>query len=589
MNDRCYPFSAIVGQGPMKLALQAVAVDPEIGGLLVKGPRGTGKSTLSRSLAELLPEQTFRAECPLRCDPESRIEVCPFCESDTAETATARPRFVEMPLGATPDQVIGSLSIEEAVNRGRKQLNPGLLARANRGLLYVDEVNLLPDRLVDLLLDVAASGVNRVERQGLSVEHPSKFILIGTMNPEEGRLRPQLRDRFGLSVRAENQSDPERRQELARRASAFKTDPGSFREEWTQEQQDLRDRIDDARKRLAAVEFNEGQAEWIAHRVLDSGAEGHRGDIVIRRTARALAALRERTEVHQNDLEDAFELAIEHRRSPDPDGGKPPPEPDGQNDPFGGEDSTNGHDDRDGESVIEPRETDRLALPSSNEENESTSSASTLPRAVRWQDEQQLNLMKTLRTASERALRTDGDLDVRPEDLAFESPRIQEPSLMLWVLDTSASMARRRTIGFVKSVVTNALQSDRRRWTGLVDFQGSSGSTVVPPTRRHKRLLSVLRDLPVAGETPFAEGIRTAHAVIESFRSRHHGATARVVLVSDGRVTLTGTIVNSVKDLRRDAELTLVDAELESTTWGMMNQLARAVGVQPIPLKQSVA
>ncbi len=589
MKTVSFPFSAVVGQAPMKRALKVVAVDPEIDGVLVKGPRGTGKSTLSRGLAEILPEQTFRNGCPLRCPPEAPVTECPFCKTESQQaTETDRPRFVELPLGATPDQVIGSLSIEEAVNKGRKRLNPGLLARANRGILYVDEVNLLPDRLVDLLLDVAASGVNRVERDGLSLEHPSDFLLIGTMNPDEGRLRPQLRDRFGLCVRARNQTDPDKRETLAQRASAFKTDSENFRQQWCQQQNTLRRSILDARERLPNVTFNEGQTEWIAHRVLDSGAEGHRADVAVRRTARSLAALREREEVRQRDLEDAYELAIEHRRSPDPGGGERPPET-SKGDPFGGNESTDGHEGNSEETVIESREARLLRLEPQPVENFDESNATRLRQNIEWESGRHLNLIGTLRSTCRRSLNGGGDNTIRVRDLELETAQDQHSSLLLWVVDTSASMARNETIGFVKSVVKNRLRTDRRLWTGLVNFRGRKGSTVVAPTRRHEEVLSVLENLPVGGRTPFVEGLETARSVLEAFHSRHHGTKARTIVVSDGRVELTGTIIQSVKTLKRRSNLQLVNAELSSSGWGMIDRLGLRVGVQPVSLRKSVA
>lgn len=590
MNKPSYPFSAVVGQESMKLALKAVAVDPEIGGVLVKGPRGTGKSTLSRSLAEILPDQRYRTGCPLRCSPDTSGSECPFCGDEfDRDVETGRPRFEELPLGATPDQVIGSLNINEALNEGRKRLDPGLLARAHRGILYVDEVNLLPDRLVDLLLDVAASGVNRVEREGLSVEHPAEFILIGTMNPDEGRLRPQLRDRFGLSVRADNQTDPERRQELARRASAFKTDPDSFREKWLEEQRDLRELIVEARNRLSEVTFNEGQEEWIAHRVLDSGAEGHRADIVVRRTARALAALRDRLSVHQEDLEEAFEMAIEHRRSPDPGGGGRPPRTNSDESPFEGETETNGEEADSGETVIESRRTEIVSLPSRTNSPETRSSNTVIGPASDWKPGNKLNVIKTLRNFLNRDLADDRRTSIQSEDVVLETARNPDPLLRLWVLDTSASMARKKTIGLVKSVVKNQLTRRSERWTSLVDFRGGDGSTVVPPTRKKERLLAKLDGLPVAGETPMVEGLNTARNVLESFRTRHHGARVRVVLVSDGRVSLTGGLLRSLELLKNQAELTLVDAELESTDWGIIGELSKRLGVPSVSLRDRVA
>ena len=288
---RCYPFSAIVGQEEMTLALLLAAVDPGIGGVLALGDRGTGKSTAVRALAGLLPPMQVVAGCPYGCDPAADHRTCPHCA-----TAGHRPRTslapvptIDLPLGATEDRLVGALDLERALVDGVKQFQPGLLARAHRGFLYIDEVNLLEDHLVDLLLDVAASGENVVEREGLSVRHPARFVLIGSGNPEEGDLRPQLLDRFGLAVEVSTPATLAERVEVLRRRDAFDTDPDGFLARWAPAERDLGGRIVAARARLGAIATPDALLELAARLCLSLGTDGLRGELTLLRAARALA------------------------------------------------------------------------------------------------------------------------------------------------------------------------------------------------------------------------------------------------------------------------------------------------------------
>lgn len=309
-----FPFTAIVGQSEMKQALMVAAVDPRIGGVLITGDRGTGKSTAVRGLAAVLPSLRVVADCPYRCGPGDSPECCPHCSSATTRTLAQAPvPVVDLPLGATEDRVVGALDIEEALVHGRKRFEPGLLARANRGFLYVDEVNLLEDHLVDLLLDVAASGENIVEREGLSVRHPARFVLIGSGNPEEGELRPQLLDRFGLSVEVTSPDDIDLRVEAVKRREAFDRDAAAFHAAWTREQQRLARRIAAARKRLDAIEVTDMMRRAIAGLCIKLGTDGLRGELTLIRAARALAALEGDNAVAANHLRQAAPLALRHR------------------------------------------------------------------------------------------------------------------------------------------------------------------------------------------------------------------------------------------------------------------------------------
>jgi magnesium chelatase subunit I len=326
-----FPFSAIVGQDDMKRALLIAAVDPGIGGVMVFGDRGTGKSTAVRALAALLPQMRAVKGCVYHCDPEADAGACTEeCPSRSAKGAVKTELLptpvVDMPLGATEDRLVGALDLERALTRGEKRFEPGLLAKAHRGFLYIDEVNLLEDHLVDLLLDVAASGENVVEREGLSVRHPARFVLIGSGNPEEGELRPQLLDRFGLSVDVKTPAVLADRVAVVRQRDAFDRDPKSFVAAWTGQDAQLRERIVKARARRADVALPDEIVERAAALCMKIGADGLRGELTIIRAARAFAALEGAEAVAMEHLRAVAIPALQHRlrRNPLDDVGSAP-------------------------------------------------------------------------------------------------------------------------------------------------------------------------------------------------------------------------------------------------------------------------
>ncbi len=318
-----YPFTAIVGQDDLKRALLLNAVDPGLGGVLIRGERGSGKSTAARALAALLPPIRVVQGCRFRCDPDRPATWCTECQARAARgeplpAVTIPTPFVNLPLAATEERVVGTLDIERALQTGQRHFQPGLLAAANRGVLYIDEVNLLEDHLVDLLLDVAAMGVNYVEREGISFRHPARFILIGSMNPEEGDLRPQLLDRFALAVDVRGVDNPFLRAQIMERRLAFEADPAGFAAEWAPRERALRARIEAARQRLPQVQHTEADLLTIAGLTTRFGVEGHRADLVILRAARAHAALEGRQALTPEDLLQAAALALPHRLKRDP-------------------------------------------------------------------------------------------------------------------------------------------------------------------------------------------------------------------------------------------------------------------------------
>ena len=313
-----FPFSAIVGQDEMKRAILIAAVDPTVGGVLVLGDRGTGKSTAVRALAALLPKMKVVVGCRYGCDPGITSPACEDCVRLKAGLTAVKSQLVpvpvvDLPLGATEDRVVGALDLEKALTQGVKAFEPGLLARANRGFLYIDEVNLLEDHLVDLLIDVAASGENLVEREGLSVRHPARFVLVGSGNPEEGELRPQLLDRFGLSVEVSTPTDLPSRIEVVRRRDAFERDPPGFTELWQREDDKIRRNIVAARRRLPDTQVPDAVLERAAALCLSLGTDGLRGELTLMRAARAWAALQGDAVVTDMHLKRIAAPALRHR------------------------------------------------------------------------------------------------------------------------------------------------------------------------------------------------------------------------------------------------------------------------------------
>ncbi|MGP8331199.1 MAG: magnesium chelatase subunit D family protein [Methanosarcinaceae archaeon] len=318
INRQILPFTAIVGQEQMKKALILNAINPRIGGVLIRGEKGTAKSTAVRALAEILPDIEVVSGCPFNCNPANMGEMCDICyehsvNGEKIESVMRRTRVIDLPLGCTEDRVVGTLNIEKAIKEGIRALDPGILAAANRGILYIDEINLLDDHVADVLLDAAAMGVNIVEREGVSVGHPARFILVGTMNPEEGELRPQLLDRFGLQSTVESISDVNARVEIVKIAENFENDANSCKKEFKDRQVELNKKIIKAKSLLPEVTISDELLRTTAKMCIELGVKTHRAEIVITRTAKTIAAFDDRTEVTLDDIKEAMELALPHR------------------------------------------------------------------------------------------------------------------------------------------------------------------------------------------------------------------------------------------------------------------------------------
>lgn len=309
INPPVFPFTAIVGQEEMKLALKLNVIDPRIGGVMIMGDRGTGKSTTIRAIADLLPEIEVIKDDPFNSPPEEDLK---------GEVVKIKTPMIDLPLGATEDRVCGTIDIEKALTDGVKAFEPGLLAKANRGILYVDEVNLLDDHLVDILLDSAASGLNTVEREGISIRHPARFVLVGSGNPEEGELRPQLLDRFGMHAVIKTVKDPKLRVKVVEERTLFDFDPQSWINKYQKEQDNLKEKIIKARELISFVKISDELKLKISQVCSELDVDGLRGDIVTNRAAKAYAALYERNEVTAEDIEKVITLCLRHRLRKDP-------------------------------------------------------------------------------------------------------------------------------------------------------------------------------------------------------------------------------------------------------------------------------
>lgn len=624
-----YPFTAIVGQEEMKLALILNLVDPLIGGVLIMGHRGTGKSTAVRALADLLPPIEVVAGCPYNCDPSNPCSQCLSNQERLTAKATASVPVpvVELPLGATEDRVCGTIDIERALASGRKVFDPGLLARANRGFLYIDEVNLLEDHLVDLLLDVAATGRNRVEREGISVEHPASFVLIGSGNPEEGDLRPQLLDRFGLHTEVVTENYLKNRVDIVERRDAYDRDAAEFAERFAPEQQQLAKRIARARSNLRKVVVARPILEKIAQLCADLKVDGHRGELTIMRAARALAAFDGRKSVNENDVRTVSAMSLRHRlrrdaldetatseqieqavdevlpRSTAPtanDQSERDPDTDQADQPPAGEDpaanppnpapsrSRNGS---------RPNKKDGPSSPAV----ENRSRQSQLEEQLQPKDRSRNTRSKTRRSAGAKAAmqqlrgrytrsvefkgagaRVAIDATLRAmvaqtkptltpvfsNALRYKLLKDKQGTLFIFAIDASGSMAANR-IARAKSTILKLLRKSylNRDSVAIVSFHGMTANVDLPPSRSILRARRVLDSLRMGGSTPLGAGLVETIELIKLVGDKF-GETV-VLLFTDGRSNVplrrNGLNVRAMRHLKIEGELRELNAALKQT------------------------
>ncbi|WP_051222788.1 VWA domain-containing protein [Conexibacter woesei] len=604
-----FPLTAILAQDDLVTALLLCAVDPALGGVLVRGERGTAKTTAVRALAALLPEQDVALGCPYGVAPG---EPCPCGERHDGVARRSAP-MVELPLGATLERVVGALDVRRALAAGEAVFEPGLLAAAHRGVLYADEVNLLPDAAVDVLLDVAASGVNVVERDGQSVRHAARFLLVGTMNPEEGELRPQLLDRFGLGIEVHAPGEPAQRTEVVRRRLRFDADPAAFVAEHAGEEAALARRLTAARDALPGVALPDRQLVRITTLCARLNVDGLRADLACTRAALALAALDGADEVQDHHVERAAALALTHRLRRDPlapppspqtvsdaladqdadEGPQPPSDGPSGGGPSGGGDAGDadasrpaltyrGSDDLDRRFGGEPAPAEPEAgVPAPPIRLDARRRAATAGRRARAQGtgvvvdaragDDDIAILPTLVAARGAA--------VQPHHLRSARREGRQGALVVLCVDASGSMGARKRMALVKGTAL-ALLGDayqRRDRVALVTFRGTGAQLPLAPTGAIDHAAAALRALPTGGRTPIAAGLRLAADVVRRERLREPGRAAVVVLVSDGRSNAGEDPAQAAALLaRQDVHLLVVDGEQGHVRLGGARRIAAA-------------
>lgn len=593
--DHCYPFSAVVGQETVKQALMLCAVNPAIGGVLLAGEKGTAKSTLVRGLAELL-------------------ESAPF---------------VELPLNTTEDRLVGSVDFEAALKKGLLQPEGGLLQQVNGGFLYVDEVNLLSEHIVNILLEVSSTGENIVEREGISFRHRCRFVLVGSMNPEEGRLRPHFADRFGLYVPTSGERDSQARCEIIRRRLEYERNPLAFEQEWEEETLRLKTKLAQARQLLARVQMPDRQRTFAAQLAAQGGCAGHRAELAICEAARARAALEGRLTVTGADIQAVAPLALAHRLREAISIPEPPEETaGGQQEEAEQEPSPSLPDMEPSEptqdvsapapaptaagqerwediqpirqeiTLAEPNKKERM--PAGTGKRLKVRSHSSRGRYIRAtlpkQRTEDLAFDATLRAA---AAHPKGDsalmVSVREDDIRVKVREQRTGATILFLVDASGSMGAMRRMGIVKGAVLSLLSDayEKRDTVGIIAFAKDKAETLLPLTRSVDLAQKCLRKLHTGGKTPLAHGLQAAYQMLKTDRLRNPGAQQYLVIVSDGKTNVplySGSAAddaqNAAKRLRAEPIQALVlDPEKGFMQFGMAKKLAQTLDAEYIPLK----
>ncbi len=611
MFEDIYPFSAIVGQDELKLALLLNAVNPKIGGVLIRGEKGTAKSTAVRALAALLPEIRVVAGCPYSCDPENGGWMCDWCRENASKERTVlrRVRVMTLPLNATEDRVAGGIDFALAVKQGRRAIQPGLLAEVNRGILYVDEVNLLDDHIVDIILDAAASGENRIEREGISFRHPASFILVGTMNPEEGALRPQLLDRFGLCVDIKAETNIGKRVELMERREFYDLDPKGFLKRFEKDNVRTAEDILSAMDRLNAVRLSKHLRGFISELCTENNVAGHRADLIMEQAARACASLHHRREVTTDDILKVAHLVLVHRRrdavppqrsEPDRREEKPPEEA-GQNgrkqpsdtekpDKKQGNQADTGADEPSGrfeEQFPDGEKTDSEEVPGKRDPVEqvfdigSTFAVKKIVtprdriyrrgsgrrsrtrvslkqgryiRSVPGKRSGDIALDATLRAAAPyqaRRKRENGlAVVLRKEDIRERIREKRIGNFLLFLVDASGSMGARGRMaaskGAIMSLLLDAYQ--KRDRVAMISFRKREAVINLPPTASVELAGKLLAEMPVGGRTPLSAGLEATYKEAQNHLLRDPAARPIVIIITDGKTNVAVGDQNPVEE-----------------------------------------
>lgn len=589
-----YPFTAIAGQEKLKKALLLCAINPAIGGLLIQGDKGTAKSTAARALAEVVP----------------------LIKKETENELVNAP-FINLPIGATEERIIGSLDLEAVLVEKVKKFQPGLLAAVHQGILYIDEVNLLPDHLVDILLDVSAMGENRIEREGLSFTHPSRFTLIGTMNPEEGQLRPQFLDRFGLMVNVTAPSVVTERTEVVRRRIAFEDDPASFVQRWELQQDSLKKQVVAAKELLPTIRMDDDLLHLISQLTTQSNVKSLRADIVIYKTAITIAALAQRTQVTADDISEAAELALGHRtrKSLQNDQGKSAQNDYGKGEgDYGKEEEDYGKNPKNdyGKDENEKQQIFKAVAPIAvpkiesltqqsipDPQNGKRSAATNVKRGAHTRSELNRNTsdIAIQATVVHAILRDPDQFEITIDDLHQKKRDGKMSNLILFVVDASGSMAARKRMEAVKGTVLSLLTEayEKRDNVGVIAFRGIAAEVLLYPTQSTELAEQAMINLPTGGRTPLPDALQTAVNLLQDFNARK-GYHPILVVLTDGKanVPLSGIagdpwsqtiqVANQLKSL--NIQSLVLNSESNYFNLDKAEELAEALGAQYLLLSE---
>ncbi len=637
MYRNVFPLSALIAQDELKLSLMLNAVNPGVGGVLIRGEKGTAKSTAVRALAALLPEIEVVKGCAFSCDPAKPDQYCPVCrkKAPAAGVLQRQVRVVNLPLNATEDRVAGGIDFAAAIKNGCKALSPGLLAEAHRGVLYVDEVNLLDDHIVDVILDAAASGENRLEREGVSFSHPAAFILIGTMNPEEGELRPQLLDRFGLCVEISGVTAPEARVRLMIEREEYDQDKASFCRRFEKQSADLARQIAEGRARLPQVRVPRQLRGFISELCLENHVSGHRADLVIEQAARALAALQNQPQVTVDHIGRVAPLVLLHRRR---DAQTPPPPPPPDDSPDEREDQPQSEQPPDKEQQQEePRQVPPAASQDTEEKSEPSRETPPQPRNA---DDKTFEIgatfkVKSISATKDRVSRRGSGRRSRTRvsqkqgryvkssfangtgDIALDATlraaapyqierrsenglavcltardvreKVREKRIgnfLLFLVDASGSMGARGRMaaskGAVMSLLLDAYQ--KRDKVGLISFRRQEAVVNLPPTPSVELAGKLLADMPVGGRTPLSAGLAKTYEQVRNYLLKEPTARPIVILITDGKSNVALGSRNPVEEamalgeaMARDGRIKFIVVDTEEpgmVTFGLARRLA---------------
>lgn len=624
-----YPFSAIVGQERMKKALLLNAINPRIGGVLIKGEKGTAKSTAVRALADLLPEIEVIQNCVFGCNPDEQNEMCEQClEKSEPEIEIRKMKVINLPIGSTEDRVVGTLDIEHAIKKGEKKFEPGILAGAHRNILYVDEVNLLDDHIVDVLLDAAAMGVNIIEREGVSYSHPSSFILVGTMNPEEGELRPQLLDRFGLCAEIEGINEAQARVEIVKRRMEYEKDPEGFANDWRNKETEIRNAIVMAKELLPSIKIEDEMLKLIAQICIDMSVDGHRADIAMMKTAATIAAFHERNEVTEEDVKEAAELVLPHRMRRKPfseqkmekekldqsmqkhkeqkqkehkheqtqnQNQKTEEVPDSSSDTF----FEAGEPFKVNQKVLKIDKKDSFTRKGSGRRSKTiTGEGRHVKSIIPPGKVKDLAFGATFRAAAPYQLKRKGELAIKIEKGDFRE-KVRERKIgntLLFVVDASGSMGAQARMtaakGAVLSLLVDAYQ--KRDRVGLVAFKGNKAEVLLPPTSSVELARKYLQSLPTGGKTPLSQGLLKGYEVLNREIELNKNVIPLLILISDGKANVSmgsGMPLDEAKQIASQVKKTgikslVIDAEQSFIGLGLAREISDELGAKYLKLEE---